>query len=71
MNCLTAYCFLPWQPISTRVNYKSFSNRFYGIDFSTMLSYKFNFKITSDSFNLRWQLFVAFPIKGNTEESFG
>ena len=44
---------LPWQPISTRVNYESFSNRYNSIDSLAMFSDGLNFKITSDSFNLR------------------
>ena len=59
---------LPWQPASVRVNYESFSNRYNGIYSSAMLSEGFNFKITSDSFNLRWELFVASPKR---EESTG
>ena len=45
---------LSWQPISARVNYESFSNINNGIDSLEILSEGFNFKITSDSFNLRW-----------------
>ena len=36
-----------------------------------MWSGGFNFKITNVSFNLRWWLFVAFPIKENQKESAG
>ena len=36
-----------------------------------MWSGGFNFKITNASFNLRWWLFVAFPIKENQKESAG
>ena len=62
---------LPWQLISTRVNYELFSNRYDGIDSFAMLSDGLNFKITSDSFNLRWSLFVEFPIKEKQKESNG
>ena len=53
MNCLDAIV-LPWPPISTRVNYESFSNRYNGRDSLAMLTDSLTFKITSDSFNLRW-----------------
>ena len=61
---------LPWQPVSTGVNYESFY-RYNGTDSLAVLSDGLNFKITSDSFNLRWQLFVAFPIKEKQKELAG
>ena len=53
MNCLGTYCFTMTTYIH-KVNYESLSNRCNGIDSLAMLSDGFNFKITSDSFILRW-----------------
>ena len=49
----------PWQPISTRVNYESFSNRINGIDSLVMLSDGFNFNpfMSMQSKSMDWFLY--------------
>ena len=54
MNCIGAHIVLLWQPISKRVNYETFINRYNSMDSQAMLIDGFNFKITRDSFKSRW-----------------
>ena len=49
--------------------YASLSNKYKGIDSSATLSDGLSFNINSDSFNFKWKLLEALPIKVKQEES--
>ena len=54
--------------VFTRV-YASLSNKYKGIDSLATLSDGLSFNINSDSFNFKWKLLEALPIKVKQEES--
>ena len=54
--------------VFTRV-YASLSNKYKGIDYLATLSDGLSFNINSDSFNFKWKLLEALPIKLKQEES--
>ena len=54
--------------VFTRV-YVSLSNKQKGIDSLAILSDGLSFNINSDSFNFKWKLLEALPIKVKQEES--
>ena len=54
--------------VFTRV-YESLSNKHKGINSLAILSDSLSFNISSDSFNFKWKLLEALPIKVKQEES--
>ena len=54
--------------VFTRV-YESLSNKYKGIDSLATLSGGLSFSINGDSFNFKWKLLEALPIKVKLEES--